>query len=66
MDSESSVLLRAHDQFFQQYRADRDAANKLVSVGETPRDPALGAVRHAAMTMTASLILNLDETITKE
>jgi hypothetical protein len=66
MDSESSVLLRAHDQFFQQYRADRDAANKLLSVGETPRDPTLGAVRHAAMTMTASLILNLDETITKE
>jgi hypothetical protein len=66
MDSESSVLLRAHDQFFQQYRADRDAANKLLSVGETPRDTALGAVRHAAMTMTASLILNLDETITKE
>jgi hypothetical protein len=63
---ESSILLRAHDRFVQQYRVDRAAAVKLLTVGETTCDSALGDVEHAAMTMTASLIMNLDETISKE
>jgi hypothetical protein len=45
---------------------DRAAAVKLLTVGETTCDSALGDVEHAAMTMTASLIMNLDETISKE
>lgn len=63
---ESSILLRAHDRFLAQYRDDRDAARKLLAVGETPRGSKLNEAEHAAMTMTASLIMNLDETITKE
>lgn len=64
--SERSVLRHAHDQFLQQYLGDEQAAVKLLTVGETPRDKSLPLVQHAAMTMTASLILNLDETITHE
>ena len=55
-----------HDQFLQQYRQDKQAAVELLSVGEAPRDRSLPVDEHAAMTMTASLIMNLDETITKE
>ncbi len=65
-DREASVLLRAYDQFLEQYRRDKQAAVELLSVGETVRDNSLPEDQHAAMTMTASLILNLDETITKE
>jgi uncharacterized protein DUF1553/uncharacterized protein DUF1549/concanavalin A-like lectin/glucanase superfamily protein/cytochrome c len=48
------------------YRRDRQAALKLLAVGESPRDPRLDAAEHAAWTMVASVILNLDETITKQ
>jgi len=65
-DSEASVLLRSHDQFLEQYRRDKQAAVDLLSVGETACDHSLPVDEHAAMAMTASLIMNLDETITKE
>ena len=65
-DSEMSVLLRSHDRFLGQFRQDKTAAKELLAVGETPRDQTYVVDAHAAMTMTASLILNLDETITKE
>jgi hypothetical protein len=65
-DSEVSVLLRAHGQFLKQYRRNKQAAVELLSVGETACDNSLPVDEHAAMTMTASLIMNLDETITKE
>jgi hypothetical protein len=65
-DTERSILVRAYDGFLRQFRAGGLAAAELLSVGETPRDESLPIYEHAAMTMTASLILNLDETITKE
>jgi hypothetical protein len=48
------------------FRKDRQAAVKLLGVGESPRDRRLDAVEHAAWTTVASVILNLDETITKQ
>ncbi len=65
-EQELTVLLNAHRGFLNRYKADRAAALKLLSVGDTPRDDSLPPAEHAAMAMTASLILNLDETITKE
>lgn len=47
------------------YAADRDAALALLAVGETPRDATLDPVEHAAWTLLAQVLLNLDETITK-
>ena len=38
---------------------------KLLGVGESPRDPALDAADLAAWATVASMILNLDETITR-
>ncbi|MCG8652106.1 MAG: DUF1549 and DUF1553 domain-containing protein, partial [Pirellulales bacterium] len=65
-DEEMRVLQRSYQKFQEQYRADQQAAKKLLAVGQTPRDASLPLIDHAAMTMTASLIMNLDEAITKE
>ena len=49
------------------YRANAPEAAKLMSLGDAPRDPKTGSVPElAAYTMTASIILNMDEMITKE
>jgi hypothetical protein len=39
---------------------------KLVSIGDAPRDAKLNVSELAAYTTVASVILNMDETITKE
>jgi hypothetical protein len=49
-----------------QYRADPKAAEKLVAMGESPRDKTLDVAEHAALTAMLNMILNLDEVITKE
>ncbi|MFK8111313.1 MAG: PSD1 and planctomycete cytochrome C domain-containing protein [Rubripirellula sp.] len=65
-DPELRLLANAHSKFLRHYRSDTSAANELLTVGESTRDKRLDPIQHAAMTMTASLILNLDETISKE
>jgi hypothetical protein len=49
-----------------QYRSHREAASKLVGVGESKVDAKLDTSELAAWTTVASAILNLDETITRE
>lgn len=44
---------------------DPEAAAALLSVGKAPRDEALDPVEHAAWTVVAHTLLNLDETLTK-
>ena len=60
------MLFEAHSEFLRQYKHDKEAAKELLAVGEKTRDQQLDVSEHAAMTMVASLILNLDETVTKE
>ncbi len=48
------------------YRGEPDAAHKLLQVGESRANAKLDAGDLAAWTTVASVILNLDETITKE
>jgi len=48
------------------FRKDRPSAVKLLGVGESQRDRRLDPAEHAAWTTVASVILNLDETITKQ
>jgi hypothetical protein len=48
------------------YRQDEEAAKKLLTVGESKAPGEIPAVELAAWTGIASLILNLDETLTKE
>ena len=47
------------------YAAERGAALKLLAVGESRRDAALDPVELAAWTTVASVILNLDEVVSK-
>jgi hypothetical protein len=49
-----------------QFAADPAAAQQLASVGEAARPQTLDAVEHAAWTALCSLLLNLDETLSRE
>jgi len=60
------ILKEGFDYYLDSYRKDPGAATKLISVGESPYDHNLDPAQLAAYTMVASIILNLDETITKE
>ncbi len=64
--TESMILLQRLERLREQYAADPAAAKKLLSIGDSPRDEKLDAVEHAAYTGLCSLILNLDEVITRE
>jgi len=65
-DSEAAVLQRVFSAHLADYQADKAAAEQLITVGESPRKPDLDAAELAAYTMVCNLILNLDETVTKE
>ncbi len=63
--SEQQVLASSLVRLRTQYAADKDAASKLLTVGESKRDAQLDASEHAAWTGLCSLLLNLDEVLTK-
>ncbi len=63
--SELEVLRQALAEQSQLYASDREAAVELLSVGDSPVIQGLDPVRHASWTMVANLLLNLDETITR-
>ncbi len=65
-DAEKQVVLETLRHFESRYRADFKAAKEFLGNGDSPRDNALGTADLAAYSAVASLILNLDETITKE
>src|SRR5437660_563011 len=60
------VLLGSFQHYLDTYQTNPEAALKLVSAGESPRNEKLNVSESAAYTTVASLILNLDETVTKE
>jgi len=65
-DHELSVLTRVHAAQLAHYQENPAEADKLLVIGESPKADVLNPVQHAAMTMMANLLLNLDEAITKE
>ncbi len=60
------MLTRVHAAQLTHYKENPAEADKLLVIGESPKADALNPVEHAAMTMMANLMLNLDEAITKE
>ena len=62
----SEILLNSYRYYLDNFETDRAAALSLVSEGEHARDQALDIAQLASYTTVASLILNLDEAITKE
>ncbi|TWU67712.1 Planctomycete cytochrome C [Crateriforma conspicua] len=65
VDAESKVLKEVHDHFLDVYSRDKPAAKQLLDTGEAVGPGVASAPEHAAMTMVASTILNLDEAVTK-
>lgn len=63
---ERTLLTQALAAMKTHYDQDSAAANKLITAGDSPRDPSLNVTELAAYTALANLILNLDETMTKE
>jgi hypothetical protein len=64
-DGETLALVRLYQHQLDAYRARPESARALLRTGESPVDPALDPCELAAWTMTASVLLNLDETITR-
>ena len=62
----SEILLNSYHHYLDKFQTDRASALLLVSEGEHVRDQALDIAELASCTTVASLILNLDEAITKE
>ena len=65
LGEELDVLLSLYEEQYAEFKADPEAALALLGVGIAPRDESLDPASHAAWTMVANLVLNLDETISK-
>jgi hypothetical protein len=63
---ERAVLLRVYREQLAVYRRDEELAAQLLAVGESRIDSPLDRADLAAWAVVAGLILNLDETMTKE
>jgi hypothetical protein len=62
---ELAVVQEALQQHLTKYRSHPEAAKEAVSYGESKRNESLDAAEVAAYTLIANLLLNLDETVTK-
>jgi hypothetical protein len=65
-ETERSILVAGLKRTREQFQRAPDDAIKLVSIGESTRDPSLDVVEHAAWTSLALAVLNLDETLNHE
>ena len=65
-DSERKIMLEVYNASLEYFRNDEQAAKDLLGIGESKRDESLDAAEHAAWTVVAGLVLNLDETLTRE
>jgi Protein of unknown function (DUF1553)/Protein of unknown function (DUF1549)/Concanavalin A-like lectin/glucanases superfamily/Planctomycete cytochrome C len=63
---EYRILSDSFRYILDRFQTKPESAEEYLKVGEYPRDPALDVRELAAYTNVASLILNLDETVTKE
>ena len=63
---ELRILRQGFERRLAQYRADPASAEKLLTAGESPRDKSIDTAELAAYTTAASVILNLDEVITRQ
>ena len=62
---EKKIVAASLAELLAHYRAQPAAAKELLAVGESKRDASLDPATHAAWTMLANEILNLDEAINK-
>ncbi len=65
-EKEVTILKQGLEHRLAKYKADPEAAKKLIAQGDAKLDSKLDPSELAAYTTTASVILNLDEVITRE
>ncbi len=65
VDRELAALHQLLDRQREYFTSNPEAAAKLLSAGESKRDESLDLIQHAAWTMTASAVMNLDEVVTR-
>ncbi|MFO0927485.1 MAG: PSD1 and planctomycete cytochrome C domain-containing protein [Gemmataceae bacterium] len=63
---ESTLLVAALEKQRRLFAADPNSAKQLLKVGESPRHEKIDPVEHAAFTAVCTLLLNLDETLTRQ
>lgn len=64
--AETKILVAGLQKNLSRYKQNLKAAKALIHEGDLPNDPKMNVAQLAAYTLTASTILNLDETLTKE
>jgi hypothetical protein len=64
-DAEAKVLAGALAKQRKLFAADKDAALKLLKVGDSPRNEKLDATEHAALAAVCLMMLNMDEALNK-
>lgn len=64
-DTELAVLRHDLERHLSRFQSQPEAAMRLLSVGESPRDAQLDAAELAAYTMLGTLLQNLDEVVTR-
>jgi hypothetical protein len=65
-ESEMTTFLDAASFYRRRYAENKEAADSLLGVGASPRDAKLASDEVAALAAISMLIMNLDETLTKE
>ncbi len=65
-EQEFAILARRLQNLQSEYSSSIKEAKKIISIGEHPVDLALSTTDHAAYTALCSLLLNLDETLTRQ
>ena len=63
---ELSILTERLKKLKKKYQQNEEEASKLLAIGEWTSDPDLELAEHAAYTAICSILLNLDETISKQ
>jgi hypothetical protein len=63
--TEQSILEQLYEQSLQYYEANTEATTALLNQGESSNPEGLSANEHAAWTIIASTLLNMDEVITR-
>jgi len=64
-EREIEILTKLLEENRAKFRQDPESAQKFLSAGESPRDESIDAIEHAAWTVVAQTLLNLDESLTR-
>ena len=64
-ETETKALLKAYNTQWTRFNKNPKAASGVLSIGESPRDMTLNSAELASWATVCSILLNLDETITK-